>query len=154
MRIRFALFAFLMTFASVASAASRTHDVTLALTQEYAVYVKAFANKNMAPIERQVLPEWTGNIKGQRLNRSQLLSLTEDAMNSTRAVKDMCIKIKHVTVKGNVAYATVTDTASLVVDGPNGQPRTLTSSDLRKDTWVRTASGWKLKRSEMIKSLT
>jgi hypothetical protein len=153
MKVRLALFALLLTFSSVASAA-RNSAVVNALTAEYTVYVKAFANKNMAPIERQVLPEWTGTIRGQRLNRSQLLSMTEDAMHSTRAVKNMCIKIKSVTTKGNVATATVTDTASLVVDGPDGQPRTVTSSDLRRDTWVRTASGWKLKRSQMIKSLT
>ena len=142
----------LLTVGSAAQPASRTQQVTRALTSEYATYVKAFADKNIGPIEDQLDPGWSGRMRGQTLSRAQLLRMTEEAMQATHSVKDMCIVIKSVSVKGNVATATVTDTASLVVwSGDRESTRTLTTKNLRRDTWVRTAGDWKLRRSEVLK---
>jgi hypothetical protein len=154
MRLYAALFFCLMSLAPVAQPASRNSEVTRALTQEYATYVKAFSNKNIDPIANQLLPGWSGRIGGETMGRSQVLAMTREAMQSTRAVQDMCIRIQRVSVKGNVATATVTDNATLEVWNADGETyRTVTSSNLRRDTWVRTASGWKMRRSDVLRTL-
>lgn len=143
---------FLLAITSTAYPASRNSQVTRELTAEYATYVKAFANKNLAPIEAQLDPGWSGRMRGQTMSRAQLLNMTDEAMQATRAVKDMCILIKSVSVKGNVATATVTDTASLVVWNEDGETtRNLATKNLRRDTWVKRAGDWKLRRSEILK---
>lgn len=153
MKLSAVLMICLLALTSVAQPATRRQQVIRTLTQEYATYVKAFANKNLDPIQDQLHPAWSGKIRGETLSRAQLLNLTSETMNATRAVKNMCIKIQKVSLKGNVATLTVTDTASLVVYNPDGETtRTLSNKNLRRDTWVRTTDGWKLRRSEVLKT--
>ncbi|MBW3624610.1 MAG: nuclear transport factor 2 family protein [Armatimonadetes bacterium] len=143
--------AFLMALASVAfPASSQRKQVINALSNEYGRYIRAFAAKNMAPIQNQIVSNWTGRIHGTTMGRSDLLQLTADAMESTSHIEHMCIHIKKLSLKGNVATATVSDIASLVLNEDDGTPRKLASGTLRKDTWVRVNGDWKLRRSETL----
>jgi hypothetical protein len=143
----------LLALTSAAEPASRRQQIIRELTQEYATYVKAFADKEIGPIQAQLDPGWSGRIGGQTLSRAQLVRMTEDAMDATRSVQDMCITIRNVHIKGNVVTATVMDTASLVVwNEDRTATRTLASKNLRRDTWVRTSAGWRLRRSEVLRT--
>lgn len=141
-----ALFLVLGLAASTAHASRAARELTV----EYAKYVLAFRGKSVEPIRAQMVPGWVGRKSGQLISRQAMLDMTQRLMDSTRAVKDMCVKLGKINDRGSTITVLINESADLIISDTRGRDRHVVTSGHSRDTWARTPSGLKLVRSEVL----
>jgi hypothetical protein len=156
------LLAFLVAAgASGAGAAPRAND--RAVRQEiqaiYARYIQA--NKAKDPgsflqfLDQKVTPDFVATDLRGAHTRQQLMDELKGGQ-SWEPARSIRLHIDHLAVQGNEAIATVSGVA--VRDSrnpkrtgdPSGKPHRFVTRTTRRDTWVKTPAGWKVKRDEEL----
>jgi hypothetical protein len=97
--------------------------------------------------------------KGLTLSRKQVEENTKRQLASTVFINEARQWVERVNLRGDTAEADVRSRIALLVTGgrgganapgTRGQLRSVIEEARWKDTWTRTAAGWKNKRSELV----
>jgi ketosteroid isomerase-like protein len=88
---------------------------------------------------------------GQQMNKSQVITQFRGLAGQLQNTKWQRT-IKSVTLNGNQAIAIVDGKFSGDVKAQDGKVHSLTQNATTKDTWIKTAKGYRLQRSEVQKN--
>jgi pimeloyl-ACP methyl ester carboxylesterase len=91
-------------------------------------------------------------LNGKTATREQVEAAVKRNMDRIKSVNYLKVEIGDITVTGNTAVVVTTQHFSRVVAGPDGKEHTvLTSGTVHRETWVKTATGWKCKHIQETK---
>ena len=123
------------------------------MTALYNQFAKDFKAKNIKGVTARLAPDFQMKTpEGQTLNRQQAVAAMSGMMNSVKRVKSYSYKFDKIVPKGNTALVTVTEKYSLIVADPQGGEHTMDGTGQSRETFVKTAKGWQLKRSDGLKN--
>jgi ketosteroid isomerase-like protein len=121
--------------------------------------VQATCDKIVAALKskdaKSVLSHYAADYMGKRLDgttvtREQLQSQLEQQLGAVKVFKQVSLKIDKVASSGSEATGTATINLALTITGDDGADHEVTSKRTSKQTWTKTDTGWKLKRSEEL----
>jgi ketosteroid isomerase-like protein len=124
--------------------------VRKALDAQYAKFSQGMIKKDMKAMFSLLTPDATfKEVGGQIMTREQMSKMMEQMMG-TMTISKIGNKVETLKVKGNTAIADVTSRSSGKMKGQDGKTHTVAYVSKSRDTWTKTAGGWKLKRIEAI----
>lgn len=140
-------------FSSVQAQSQARNVIRKELEAKYAKVVDAYRNKDIKAFMENKTPDFTGkSLNGNIATREQVEAGVKQRMERIKKLNYLKIKIKKITVIGNVASAITTQEFSRVITNAQGQEQTVVSKGTtHRDTWVKTENGWMLKSVEEIK---
>ncbi len=123
------------------------------LEARYARVVEAYRRKDIAAFMADKTPDFTGrSLSGKMGTREQVEAGVKQRMERILRLNYLRIRIHKLTVRGDQAEAITSQEFSRVVADPQGREHTVVGKGtMHRDTWVRTADGWKMKRVEELK---
>lgn len=124
---------------------------------------RAHTAKSIAGMERFLREDTTPEFVFQGPRRTHTRQQELETYQPVRQGKEPWVparefrtRIDRLTVHGDEAIAVVTDRAVSVVRNPKitgdptGKPHVLTMERTNRDTWIKTSTGWKLNRREVV----
>lgn len=122
------------------------------LEVKYAKLVEAYEKKDVGMFMEDKTPDFTVRLLyGTIVTRDQVEEAVRHRLDRIKTVNFLKIKIGNITVTGDEAVVTTVQEFSRVIVDPHGNEHTVESSGTtRRDTWVRTAHGWSIKKVEEI----
>jgi hypothetical protein len=113
----------------------------------YQQYTQAFQQKDSSAIlrfsERYLAPNWT---EGTHTRQQWLSMLAKQPWTPSSESKG---KVERLTVDGNHAVVTFSEEHLIVMADPAGTAHRVTSRSTTRDSWLKSAAGWKCTRSEI-----
>lgn len=110
--------------------------------------IAAIKKKDAATLIGLLTPDFTfQGTKGEKMTRAQYEQTVKQQFTVVKEVKAASAKVGAVTVKGNTAVAQLSSQLTLTVADPQGKLHTIMQSSTSEDTMVKTAQGWKLKKT-------
>jgi ketosteroid isomerase-like protein len=115
------------------------------LKANYARFAEAYRKNNIEAVSSFLTPDYTSTqSNGQKLTREATIkALRQQRASLSGATIEN--KIDKLTVKGSQAIAIVHARMSGTIADPQGKRHTLVAIAVSTDTWIKTASGWKIK---------
>ncbi len=150
MRIRLTLTSCAVVLALSITGSGRA-DVKGELEKEFDKYIKAYLNHDLKAIEAMCTPDFTEKMGGKVYNRKQALDMMKQEFASMPKGGTATIKVEKVTPKGNTAIAEASGMFKNKVKGQDGKMHEMVGSGKSRETFVKTAAGWKVK---MVEELT
>jgi ketosteroid isomerase-like protein len=122
------------------------------LEAKYAKVSEAYKNKDIKAFMEDKTPDFTAkSLNGNVAAREQVEAGVKQRMERIKRLNYLKVKLKELTIKGDVAVAITTQEFSRVVVDPQGRERTVVSKGTtHRDTWVKTDGGWKTKSVEEL----
>jgi len=90
---------------------------------------------------------------GQTLSRAEVERHVRRNMELTVEVRSVSTTIDSVRVEGNRAVAIVTHEANQVIKDQEGQPHTFENQVVHRETWVKGATGWRIRLLEELRQI-
>lgn len=166
-RIHTGLVVFLLAVAAMgrsAPAPAAQAAVRQELEAHYARWAQAIKAKDRAALQQFIEQETTPDFVSRGPEGTQTRQQVLDALKSTNEPweppQELRVKIDRLTLQGDKAVVRVSDQAEGVTTDrkltgdASGKPHRLVTRGVNRDTWVRTAAGWKLKRHEVLEVKT
>ena len=143
-----------MTFVAADQLDTRTPEYVVArkaIQAQYAAYQRAVRKKDykaaLATMDESVTVVYPN---GRTFNRKQTELSLQQVMIATRNIPEWELKIIHVSLRGSTAFVSVGERmVSNYADFHGMHKQTLT--DFYQDTWVKTAKGWRLKNTLVLR---
>jgi ketosteroid isomerase-like protein len=122
------------------------------LEAKYAKVFEAYRNKDIEAFMDDKTPDFTAkSLNGNVSAREQVEAGVRQRMERIKRVNYLKVKLKELTVTGDVAVAITTQEFSRVFADPQGVEHTAVSKGTtHRDTWVKTDGGWKIKSVEEL----
>ncbi|MBD0369941.1 MAG: nuclear transport factor 2 family protein [Pyrinomonadaceae bacterium] len=119
----------------------------------FAERVKAVKNRDAEAQVAQVSPDYSATLpNGQTLNYEQIVGYIRQGPQQIISVLDLSITIESLTVRGNEAIVDARQqNYSRTQRLRDGNIHNVVTGVLQRETWVRTAEGWKLKRVDNLR---
>jgi ketosteroid isomerase-like protein len=92
-------------------------------------------------------------LNGDVFSRQQVEGFVESDMARTKSVEKSLSSIDSLSAAKNEAVVIVTHEASRVLDDADGQPHKWENKVVHKETWIKTAEGWRIQRLEELKQV-
>lgn len=144
----FTLLMLFLGFAGGVLAAESAKEARKAVEEEYERYHQAVKRKDVDAIMALLTPNYVWKMPdGTLYDYHQTKAALKSYYSTVRAVTDISTQIHRMTVQGNRAIAVVTER---VVLQTADSPRTIRTEHYR-ETWVKTARGWKIRQTELFK---
>jgi hypothetical protein len=130
-------------------------DARQAITAEYDRMMASYQRKEVRALYRtQTTEDYTMKQgDGSVLNREAVEANVDKEMAWVKSVPAMKIQIQNLAVSDETAVATVRIDATAIVihpADPNRAEHTLTRQNTAHHTWIKTATGWKMKAAEVL----
>jgi uncharacterized protein (TIGR02246 family) len=146
-----ALAAFVVVVAPppAARAADATADAKKAIQAAYNKMNAALERKDVNGAFSVLTPDAEQiTLQGQRLSAAQMRQQMTQGLAQARSIRSRTT-VQKVTLKGNQALAVVRSQVSFVVTDPqSGRDAKIAADEVSDDTWIKTAQGWRAKRSK------
>jgi hypothetical protein len=118
----------------------------------FAERVKAVKNKDAEAQIAQVSPDYSATLpNGQTLNYEQIAAYMKRGAEQFVAVLDSSITIESLTLRGNEAIVDARQKTSRTQRLRDGNEHNVVTGVLQRETWVRRAEGWKLRRVDNLR---
>lgn len=119
----------------------------------FAERVKAVKNRDAEAQVAQVSPDYSATLpNGQTLNYEQIVAYMRLGPQQIISVLDLSITIESLTIRGNEAIVDARQkNYSRNQRLGDGNVHNVSTGVLQRETWVRTAKGWKLKRVDNLR---
>ncbi len=112
----------------------------------FAERVNAVKNKDAEAQIAQVSPDYSATQpNGQTLNYEQIVGYMRRGVEQIQSVVDLSIIIENLTVNGNEAIVDARQKFSRTQKLRDGKVHDIVTGVLQRETWVKTAEGWKLR---------
>lgn len=139
-----------------AAHADSTAVVRAQLQRQYDAAARAFRRRDVAAIVALSTPNMTSRRpNGQVWNRKQLQVYLNLSVGALKTIDAARFRVDKVTVRGKEAVALVDHTVSGTLGGGSGvkgaKPRRIVDVSTDRDTWVKTAAGWRIRFTECVK---
>ncbi|HEX8163914.1 MAG TPA: nuclear transport factor 2 family protein [Pyrinomonadaceae bacterium] len=130
----------------------RERAVRRELEATYAKVAEAYRNKDIEAFMDDKTADFTArSLGGNVATREQVEAGVKQRMARVIRLNYLKVRLKELTVAGDVAVAITTQEFSRVVADPQGNERTVVSKGTtHRDTWVKTPRGWKIKSVEEL----
>lgn len=92
-------------------------------------------------------------LNGDVFNRQQVEGFVKTDMARTKSVEKSLSSIDSLSTANNKAVVIVTHEASRVLEDAHGQPHKWENKVVHKETWIKTADGWRIQRLEELKQV-
>jgi ketosteroid isomerase-like protein len=131
---------------------SKTSDaVRRELEAAYARAAAAWKAKDAGSLMKVVTPDFTQQMPdGQVIGAFEAESALREWFATTDAITDYQVQVGAVTLQGDEAIADVSEQIKTTFEGPGGGRQERTQANTSRVTWVKTASGWQIRRSEYL----
>ena len=156
MRVRLLTLAAVALFGAVVpqgyAQSRRERAVRRELEATYAKVAEAYRNKDIKAFMDDKTADFTArSLNGNVATREQVEAGVRQRMGRIKRLNYLKVKLKELTVTGDVAVAITTQEFSRVVADAQGNERTVVSKGTtHRDTWVKTPAGWKIKTVEEL----
>lgn len=118
----------------------------------FAERVKAVENKDAEAQIAQVSPDYSATLpNGQTLNYDQIVAYIRSGAEQFVSVLDLSITVESLTVRGNEVIVDARQKFSRTQRLRDGKIHNVVTGVLQRETWVRTAEGWQLKRVDNLR---
>ncbi len=118
----------------------------------FANRVQAVKNKDAEAQVAQVSPDYSATLpNGQTLNYEQITAYMRGGAEQIVLVLDLSITIESLMVRGNEAIIDARQKFSRTQRLRDGNIQNVVTGVLQRETWVRTAEGWKLRRVDNLR---
>jgi len=133
--------------------AQERHAVRKDLEAKYAKLAEAYKKKDIKMFMEDKAPDFSAkSLDGKVMTREQVEAAVKQRMDRIKAVNELKVEVGDITVTGDTALVATTQHFSRVVTGPDGKDHAVvTSGTTHRETWVKTAAGWKIKQVEETK---
>ncbi len=149
---RFAqLVAMLLVVQLVLLGSAQANEATKrAINVKYQNWVKAYQNADINPIVRELTSDFTAVLPGKRVvKRAEFVASARQVFNNILRTNSASARITGIKVQKNQAVVTVAQKLDLVLS-INNDSNYYKESGVYRDTWVKSAGQWKIKRSEFV----
>lgn len=121
------------------------------IQQAFERYRQAFLRKDMNAVTALLTPDFTWKMAdGTILDRARTAHALREQMTAIRAIERMDIQIHRLELQNDRAIAVVTETTRARITGHGGKTETATSRERYRVTWVRSASRWRMQKTEAL----
>jgi len=118
----------------------------------FAKRMQAVRNKDAESQIAQVSPDYSATLpNGQMLNYEQIVGYIRRGAEQFVSVLDLSITIESLMVRGNEAIVDARQKFSRTQRLRDGNVHNVLTGVLQRETWVRTAEGWKLRRVDNLR---
>lgn len=139
---------------AVAAGAFAANDAAArkAIEANYNKACAAIKRKDIKFLMSQMTPDCTAKLaNGQVMGTKEIEASMKAQFGFIKSVKSVSVTIITLNIAGNSAVAAVRSRLQFVVLDPrNKKKHDVEIMGNYKDTWVKTAKGWKTKRSEVV----
>jgi len=112
----------------------------------FAARMQAYAKKDYETLVSQISPDFSATLpNGEKLNYEQIKTYMRRNLDRFVSIENQSIAIENAKVNGNEAVIDARQIVSRVQKFADGSVHNVTTSVLQQETWVKTATGWKLK---------
>ncbi len=112
----------------------------------FAARIEAYAKKDYDTLVSQISPDFSAALpNGQTLNYEQIKTYMRRNLERFISIESQSITIENAMVNGNEAVIDARQTVSRTQKFADGSVHNVATSVLQQETWVKTATGWKLK---------
>ncbi len=116
------------------------------LQNVFAARMQAYVKKDYQTLVSQVSPDFSAALtNGQTLNYEQIKTYMRRNLDRFISIESQGITIENAMVNGNEAVIDARQTVSRTQKFADGSVHNVATSVLQQETWVKTATGWKLK---------
>jgi hypothetical protein len=116
------------------------------LQNVFAARMQAYVKKDYQTLVSQVSPDFSAALpNGQTLNYEQIKTYMRRNLDRFISIESQSITIENAMVNGNEAVIDARQTVSRTQKFADGSVHNVATSVLQQETWVKTATGWKLK---------
>lgn len=125
-----------------------------ALHAQYARMCRAFKEKDLQTLNQMLTAEATMTLPGGKtVQRKQVLEGWNDWFGQVQSVSTYSHRVQRISATDGEATASVTFAVSFTSVDNQGRPLEFRGNEKSRDTWVKTAEGWKLKHIVAIEGL-
>jgi ketosteroid isomerase-like protein len=123
-----------------------------AIEAQYAVYQRAVRNKDM----KAAMATMTDDVimvypNGRTFDRKEMERSLQGTLNGLRGIKAWTMKVAHLNVEKDTAVATVAERMVTTFVDFGGTSHHQDLLDFYQDTWIRTARGWRLRNTQVLR---
>ncbi len=112
----------------------------------FAARIEAYAKKDYDTLVSQISPDFSAALPNeQTLNYEQIKTYMRRNLERFISIESQSITIENAMVNGNEAVIDARQTVSRTQKFADGSVHNVATSVLQQETWVKTATGWKLK---------
>jgi hypothetical protein len=120
----------------------------------YAVQDEAIKKCDFKAFVSTLAPDYSIKLlSGDVFHREQVEGFIKSHMARTRSVEKSLSSIDCLTVSNDKAVAIVTHVANRLLDDAQGQAHRWENKVVHKETWTKTANGWKIQQLEELKPI-
>jgi ketosteroid isomerase-like protein len=145
--------ALFVALGAVVTARADDAEVQKALQANYDRMSKALREKDLKTLIGFYAPDYQSKgIDGETTDRAAgVEARLKGLMEAIKSLKTVTAKIDKITVKGDEATVAITQTLVGTVAGADGNDHALDLQLSGRATWIKTADGWRLKRTEALR---
>lgn len=145
------LVALIMAVQLVLLGSAQANEATKkAINGKYQNWVKAYYNADLNPIVRELTPDFTAVLPGNRsMKRAEFVANARLVFDSILRTNSASARITNIKVEKNRTIVTVAQKLDLVLS-INNNSNSYKESGVYRDTWVKSSGQWKIKRSEFV----
>ena len=118
----------------------------------FAVRMQAYMNKDYDTLVNQISPDYSATLpNGETVSYEQIKTYIRRNLDRFISIKSQSMAIENAKVDGNEAIVDVRQIVSRLQKFADGSTHEVTTGVLQQETWVRTASVWKLRSVSNIR---
>jgi ketosteroid isomerase-like protein len=113
---------------------------------------RAWREKDLRAIMAPVAADFTGKqLDGKTVDRAQSEATNKAILELVKSFRETSATVGEVVIRGDEAIITVNGKATGVLLDPQGKEKSFTQLGVWRDTWRKTAGGWKIRREEDVR---
>jgi ketosteroid isomerase-like protein len=120
------------------------------LTDLYARYREAVRRKDAKAALALLTDDYTVEAGQVALPRWEVEKSLRRDLDRTRSISKWTMTLQDIAMQGNALVVVLTEDRSAVVEDDKGRPRRVNAHDRMRDTWIKTSSGWKTRKTEIL----
>ena len=114
-------------------------------------FLKAYKTRDLKAIEKMCTPDFKYKVlNGQVMNLKQSLDMMKAEFSMMPEPAAMTMKVDKVRSRGNIAVAETSGSFKGKMPGPDGKMHVMAGTGKSRQTYVKTAGGWKTKMVEEV----
>jgi ketosteroid isomerase-like protein len=141
----------LTTLTTVVCRADDSKGVRKELDAGYARMCQGIKHKDVKPMAELSTPDFTMEEAGRTENAKAALAELEQSFKTMQPI-DSAMTIRTLKISKDRAVATVDYSMSFTMKDAQGKTHQMSGKGVTEDTWIKTKSGWRIKKVKTLKA--
>ncbi len=122
-----------------------------AIKTAYSTADAYYRKKDAGKLMKMLAPDVSyKEVSGKTMNYKEMDAMMRQQMGMIQSIDTFKTTVKKLTVNGKMALAETSMTMKGKIKDPQGKMHTISSLSTTRDTWTKTAQGWRIKHIDTI----